>query len=396
MREAQHLWRQNSSLEDDWGAGGRYTESGVVYVADKGARGDGEKYLQSALQNVRKLAEDDPGIGGRNGQEGIKELHSTGEIEDVMGKGALGAGTWGYLNEGSGWANAEKCVDFAVKKLEQEGLPRGRLTILTGQKVKRLIYSDYGKSVKGALLESGDAIEADLTILATGCWTPALVDLRGRAVATGQALGYVDITEEEQSILGDLPVILNENDGTFIIPPRDRLLKIARHGYGYRNPIKIPNPMPGKEGEQIEVSVPVVGEEVPSEGQEVCRQALKNMVHLKPGPADREWAKTRVCWYCDTPSGDFLITPHPAVSNLILATGGSGHGFKFLPVIGEKIVDLISDHLGLSVNTFDPELKHIWRWRNDDELLGKGDMEIECEDGSRGGKRGMIWANEVE
>lgn len=396
MREAQHLWRQTSSVEEDWGAEGRYTESGVVYVADKGQRGDGEMYLRKALENVRALAEKDPSIGGTKGKDGIKELDSSEEIAEAMGGGVLGLGNWGYLNEGSGWADADKCVRFALRMLEKEGVEKGKLKIVTGKRVKKLSYSEDGKTVTGVHLESGESIAADLTILATGAWTPTLVDLRGRAVATGQALAYVDITDEEQEKLGNLPVLLSETNGTFIIPPRDRLLKVARHGYGYRNPTKIPNPMPSEQG-GIEVSVPVVGGgETPQEGLDVARQALRSMVKLETGLVDREWSRSRVCWYCDTPSGDFLITPHPTLQNLILATGGSGHGFKFLPVIGEKIVDMISDDLNITSNTFDPELKRIWRWRPDEEVPGRTDEEVECQDGSRGGRRGMIWSEEMQ
>ena len=396
MREAQHFWRQNSSAGEDWGAEGRYTETGVVYVADRGKGLDGETYLRKALENVRVLAESDPSIGGTKGKDGIKELNSSEEIAEAMGGGVLGAGNWGYLNGGSGWADADQCVRFALRKLEEEGVEKGKLEIVTGKRVKKLSYSEDKKRVTGVELESGESIEAGLTILATGAWTPTLVDLRGRAVATGQVLAYVDITEEEEKKLADLPVLLDENNGTFIIPPRDHLLKIARHGYGYRNPTKIPNPMPGGQGE-IEVSVPVVGGgETPQEGLDVARQALKSMVRLKTGLADRDWSRSRVCWYCDTPSGDFLITPHPTLQNLILATGGSGHGFKFLPVIGEKIVDMLSDHLSISTNKFDPELKSIWRWRSDEEVPGRTDEEVECQDGSRGGRRGMIWAKEMQ
>lgn len=65
-------------------------------------------------------------------------------------------------------------------------------------------------------------------------------------------------------------------------------------------------------------------------------------------------------------------------------------------MIGEKIADLVFDHIGLTSNTFDPELQHIWRWRSDDEICGRKDEDAQCEDGSRGGRRGMIWSEESE
>ena len=89
------------------------------------------------------------------------------------------------------------------------------------------------------------------------------------------------------------------------------------------------------------------------------------------------------------PTGDFLITHHPQYKSLFLATGGSGHGFKFFPVIGDKIISAIEGNL-------DPELAEIWRWRSPEELSGVvgGGEFIACEDGSRAGRKGMILEEE--
>lgn len=87
------------------------------------------------------------------------------------------------------------------------------------------------------------------------------------------------------------------------------------------------------------------------------------------------------------PSGDFLITPHPAVSrtSLVLATGGSGHAFKFLPVIGDCVVDLLEGRL-------DPELEALWGWRRKGEKE-EGDF-VGTEDGFRGGEKGLLLGEE--
>ena len=45
---------------------------------------------------------------------------------------------------------------------------------------------------------------------------------------------------------------------------------------------------------------------------------------------------TRLCWYTDSLDNSFLIDYVPGYSEtLFVASGGSGHGFKFLPVLGE-------------------------------------------------------------
>jgi glycine/D-amino acid oxidase-like deaminating enzyme len=44
-----------------------------------------------------------------------------------------------------------------------------------------------------------------------------------------------------------------------------------------------------------------------------------------------------VCQYENTSSGDFLIDRHPSLDDVWLAGGGSGHGFKHGPAVGEYL-----------------------------------------------------------
>lgn len=53
---------------------------------------------------------------------------------------------------------------------------------------------------------------------------------------------------------------------------------------------------------------------------------------------------------------NFIVGSHPEHERLKLAVGGSAHGFKFLPVIGKYIVDMLEGKL-------DPETERKWRWR---------------------------------
>jgi glycine/D-amino acid oxidase-like deaminating enzyme len=45
--------------------------------------------------------------------------------------------------------------------------------------------------------------------------------------------------------------------------------------------------------------------------------------------------------YTLTPDQHFLVDRHPEWSNVALAAGFSGHGFKFAPVVGEALSDLV-------------------------------------------------------
>jgi glycine/D-amino acid oxidase-like deaminating enzyme len=51
--------------------------------------------------------------------------------------------------------------------------------------------------------------------------------------------------------------------------------------------------------------------------------------------------ESRVCQYENTASGDFLVDRHPEREDVWLAGGGSGHGFKHGPALGEYVCDLI-------------------------------------------------------
>ncbi|WP_129838749.1 N-methyl-L-tryptophan oxidase [Streptomyces sp. RFCAC02] len=50
--------------------------------------------------------------------------------------------------------------------------------------------------------------------------------------------------------------------------------------------------------------------------------------------------RAATCMYTTTPDEDFVIAPHPGHPDTTVACGFSGHGFKFVPVVGEILADL--------------------------------------------------------
>src|SRR6266516_3876240 len=120
-----------------------------------------------------------------------------------------------------------------------------------------------------------------------------------------------------------MSAILNLSSGLFINPPAEGILKVARHGFGYRNPTVVERVT----GEKVTISLPLREYEnpdmqVPKGGVEACRKALREII---PELGNRPFERTRVCWYNDTPTGDFLISYHPEHKGLFIATGDSGH-----------------------------------------------------------------------
>jgi sarcosine oxidase len=62
-----------------------------------------------------------------------------------------------------------------------------------------------------------------------------------------------------------------------------------------------------------------------------------------PALRDAPIVETRVCQYENTSNGDFLIDRHPQMNNVWFAGGGSGHGFKHGPMVGEYLARQILD-----------------------------------------------------
>src|SRR5256884_5542851 len=66
------------------------------------------------------------------------------------------------------------------------------------------------------------------------------------------------------------------------------------------------------------------------------------LVRRFPALAQAPLVESRVCQYENTSNGDFLIDRHPENENVWLVGGGSGHGFKHGPVVGEYVAARIN------------------------------------------------------
>ncbi|KAK2005031.1 FAD dependent oxidoreductase [Colletotrichum falcatum] len=373
--EAQTEWRKTEH-PSDLGAEGRYSQSGLCL-----AKKTSLEYVRESYNNVVSLA-------GADGDKIIRELPTPTAIKDFLGT-PVAPGTWGYINPLAGWADAGAAMSYLAAKVQA----LGRVNFVSGT-AAHLNYGPDRRTVTGATLDSGKVLSADLVVVAAGAWTGRLIDLSGQAIATGQAVGYIDITPAELEVLRKMPVTLNFSTGLFMIPPAGLQLKVARHAFGYLNPTPIPHPSPSAPSSaRSTVSLPATHLtdprlKFPREGEAALREAVRTIVPI-PAIHDRPFSQTRLCWYTDTQSGDFLVCHHPEAKNLFVATGGSGHGFKFLPVLGREIVNVLEGR-------GDEVFAEKWRWR---EVKAKTDVtdlyeHIMTEDGSRGGIPGLLLKQE--
>jgi sarcosine oxidase len=82
------------------------------------------------------------------------------------------------------------------------------------------------------------------------------------------------------------------------------------------------------------------------------RDRVARVVPALDGPC----LHSATCMYSNTPDEPFVIARHPDSENITVACGFSGHGFKFVPIVGEILADLAIDGVtGHPISLFDPK-----------------------------------------
>jgi glycine/D-amino acid oxidase-like deaminating enzyme len=106
--------------------------------------------------------------------------------------------------------------------------------------------------------------------------------------------------------------------------------------------------LPNLDGRGFKMALDAHGPEFdPDTGERVVSQtglqaARAYMAQRVPLLADAPLLETRVCQYENTSNGDFLIDRHPEFENVWIVGGGSGHGFKHGPAVGEYVAAMIA------------------------------------------------------
>ncbi|MDH3605501.1 MAG: FAD-dependent oxidoreductase [Acidimicrobiia bacterium] len=228
---------------------------------------------------------------------------------------SLPAGVEGYVNGRAGWAESGAVVARLLADAAGVGVR------LVETKVTDLMTRR--SRVEGVVTEDGQRLLSDLTVVAAGAWTAGLVpDLDELIVTTGHPIVHFLPGEPERFRPPHfLPWAADiANTGWYGFPSSATgVLKVANHGAGR-----------------------IIG---PDEDRQIAEDWEAHfrgfLTEWLPAVAEAPIVDTRLCLYTDTTDGDFLIDRHPRLKSLVVATGGSGHGFKFAPVIGELVTDTI-------------------------------------------------------
>ncbi|MBI5801142.1 MAG: FAD-dependent oxidoreductase [Verrucomicrobia bacterium] len=222
----------------------------------------------------------------------------------------------GYFNPRGGWAESGKVIAWLAQKARREGVQ-----VFENCAFARLL--EDGSRVIGAQAKDGRAFRADLTLLATGAWTPTLLpELSDVMWATGQPVLHFRVANPAEWQAPRFPVWAADigRTGWYGFPAlADGTLKVANHGSGRRVHPDDPR-------------------EVSRDDEPRFRAFLRDTF---PALADAPLISTRLCLYCDTFDGNFWLDHHPQRPGLFVAAGDSGHAFKFAPVLGAIIAEAV-------------------------------------------------------
>lgn len=298
-------------------------------------------------------------------------LNSAEEVfKSIHGKNAtppcsncIGRDTWwneGYRNLSNGFIDAELSMKAYYERAK--GYSNIKFTF---SEVEKLNYHSGTKKFKSVTLKNGIEFFADLVVVAAGAWSTKLVNLQNLCKVSAIEVGWFKLTPEEEERWKDMSITTNLSTGINLFPPYNGETKVLRRSAGYKNTILVKNPNPGAK-DAITISYPRTTinnplDWMPEDAETAIRENLKEIL---PSLYKRPFDRTKLCWLTQTPSANFLIDYHPEAENVLLATGGSAHAWKFVPIIGDKVVDLMEGKL-------DPVLKEKWSW--DEKVKGSAD-----------------------
>lgn len=232
--------------------------------------------------------------------------------------------------------------------------------------IESFIENDEG-SVKGVITKDGKSHFSDLTIVASGPWTPSLVpQLGGLCEAQNGNVIVIKIPEERKDLIEkyspkNFPLLMwkmekelegNLLSGIGIFPSTSKgLVKLILRQKKYNNPVKL------QDGSLL--SIPITSNSSPPEHRlsKFVVDQFKQFIRIfLPDLVQFGISQSKLLWYTDAINNDFIIDFAPEKKNLMVVTGGSGHGFKFLPVLGQFVVDVLENR--------ENEYTKIFKWRD--------------------------------
>lgn len=260
------------------------------------------------------------------------ELLETAEIRRRFPTFAPAADTVALFEQRAGFVRPERTVTAQLGRADRQGAD-----LRFGEQVQS--WSATGEGVR--VRTSAGEHRADRLVVTAGAWSPRLLADLGLPLAVErQLLFWFDpLGGAPQFGVGRHPVFIWEQPsglqlyGFPAVDGPDGGVKVAffRAG-GPADPDRLDREIHPAEVERM-------------------RATLARCLPRAAGTFQRGVA----CLYTTTPDEHFVIAPHPEHPNVVVAAGFSGHGFKFVPVVGEILADLTLDATTVhGLGLFDP------------------------------------------
>ena len=193
----------------------------------------------------------------------------------------------------------------------------------------RVARAEPGPIDSGAMsalhLDDGSSLDADLYVFACGPWLGTIFpDVIGDAITPSRQEVHFFGTPAGSPRYAPpaMPVWIDFGERIFYGTP-------DTHGRGF----KVAD---DTRGEAID---PTMLQRVPSE--EGIARARRLLAERFPELAGAPLLESRVCQYENSPDGHLIVDRHPHAANVWIAGGGSGHGFKLSPAVGELVAEAI-------------------------------------------------------
>lgn len=244
----------------------------------------------------------------------FEELHRD-KLERRYPQINFGDVSWAIYEPASGALLARRAVQTVVENFARKG----------GNVLVESILSPEGSGKLTAIKTgSGEQIFADRFVFACGTWLPKLFPdlLKGKIHPTRQEVFFFGASAG------------NKN---FAPPLMPTWIDFGAEFYG----------LPDLENRGFKVALDRHGVEIdPDCAERIITPALLDEVRAFlaerfPAMKNAPLIESRVCQYENTSNGNFLIDRHHGFENVWLVGGGSGHGFKHGPALGEYVAEKI-------------------------------------------------------
>lgn len=237
----------------------------------------------------------------------------------------------GLYEAKAGFARPEMTVSAHLDLAAREGA-----TLRFGEEVQQWSETSAGVTVTTA----AGTYTAGQLVICPGAWAPQLLAELGIPITIERQVLYWLDPVGGTAPFEDQPIFINENAR-------------GEQIYGF----------PSIDGPDGGVKVAFF-----RKGQECTPETIDRVVHAHEIDAMRDrvtellpalsgdCVHSATCMYSNTSDEHFVITRHPNYSNVTVACGFSGHGFKFVPVVGEIVADLaITGTTAHPIALFDPQ-----------------------------------------